>query len=172
MLVILKISHFNQSQLLSQLRVDKDVSMFLLAERDIIHEFLRGCGRLPKYQRTSMRSDKNGGWNSMTVELLGIEAGANLCTTHLGPIGFRNGTHAKCIQSRDFREDNEKGFRPCIKAMADLTNIKAVVVAQEKLVAMLRDMGETQAANWMKDEWTGLKEARHPLVFSQGPGGR
>ncbi len=49
----------------------------------------------------------------MTVELLGIEAGANSCTTHLGPIGIKNGKHAKYIQSWDFRKDNEKGFRQC-----------------------------------------------------------
>ena len=108
----------------------------------------------------------------MTVELLGIEAGANSCTTHLGPIGFRNGTHAKYIQSRGFREDNQKGFRPCVKAIADLTNVNAAVVEQEKLVAMLRDMGEERAADWMEDEWTGLKEGQYPLAFSPGPGGR
>ena len=61
----------------------------------------------------------------MTVELLGMKAGANSCSTHLGPIGFKNGTHAKYIQSREFREDNEKGFRPCVKAIADLTNVNA-----------------------------------------------
>jgi hypothetical protein len=91
-----------------------DVSTFLLAERGIMHEFLSGGGRLPKYPWTSTRSYKNGGWKSMTVELLGMKAGANLCSTHLGPIRFKNGTHAKYIQSREFREDNEKGFRPCV----------------------------------------------------------
>ncbi len=53
----------------------------------------------------------------MTVELLGMKAGANSCSKHLGPIGFKNGTHAKYIQSREFREDNEKGFRPCVKTL-------------------------------------------------------
>jgi hypothetical protein len=101
----------------------------------------------------------------------GIEAGANSCTTHLGP-QVKNGTHAKYIQSREFREDNEKGFRQCVKAMADLTNFNAAELAQEKLVVMLRNMGEEQAAEWMEDEWTGFKEGRYPLAFSQGPGGR
>ena len=50
----------------------------------------------------------------MTVELTGMKEGANSCATHLGPIGFKNGTHAKYIESREFREDNEKGFRPCV----------------------------------------------------------
>jgi hypothetical protein len=68
------------------------------------------------------------------------------------------GTSTKYIDSREFREDNEQGFRPCIKAIADLTNMNAAVVAQEKLVGMLRDMGEMRAAIWMEDEWTGLKE--------------
>jgi hypothetical protein len=83
-----------------------------------------------------------------------------------------SGTHAKYIDSREFREDNEKGFRPCIKAIADLTNINAAVVAQEKLVVMLRDMGEMWAAIWMEGEWTRLKEGRYPIAFSLGPGGR
>ncbi len=108
----------------------------------------------------------------MTVELLGIKAGANSCSTHLGPIWFKNGTHAKYIQSREFKEDNEKGFRPWVKAIADLTNVNAAVVAQEKLVAMLSDMGEELAADWMESEWTGPKEGRYPLAFSEGPGGR
>ncbi len=90
----------------------------------------------------------------------------------IGPIGFKNGTHAKYIESREFREDTEKGFRPCVKAIADLTNVNAAVVAQEKLVAMLRDMGEERAAVWMEDEWTGTKEGLYPLAFSGGPGGR
>ena len=60
----------------------------------------------------------------MTVELMGMKEGANSCATHLGPIGFKNGTHAKYIESREFREDNEKGFRPCVKVIADLTNVK------------------------------------------------
>ena len=108
----------------------------------------------------------------MTVELMGMKEGANSCATHLGPIGFKNGTHAKYIESQEFREDNEKGFRPCVKAIADLTNVNAAVVAQEKLVAMLRDMGEERAAVWMEDEWTGTTEGRYPLAFSGGPGGR
>ncbi len=108
----------------------------------------------------------------MTVELLGIEAGANSCTTHLGPIGFKNGTHAKYIQSQEFREDNKKGFRLCVKAIADLTNVNTAVVAQEKLVVMLCNMGEELEADWMEDEWTGLKEGQYPLAFSLGPGGR
>ncbi len=112
----------------------------------------------------------------MTVDVMQIKEWANSCTTHLGPIGYKNGTHAKYIDSRDFREDNEKGFRPCIKAIlaaiADLTNINAAVVAQEKLVVMLHNMGETLAAIWMEDEWTGLKEGRYPIAFSLGPGGR
>jgi hypothetical protein len=141
---------------------------------DIFDKFLSGGGLLPKYQWTSTLSDKNGGWNTMTVELLGIAAGANTCTPHLGPIGFKNGTHPKYIDSQDFRKDNEKGFRQCFKAIADLTvtNIDVVVFAQEKLVGMLRDIGEARAAYRMEDEWTGLKEGRYPIAFSQGPGGR
>jgi hypothetical protein len=52
MFVILKISHFNYSWLLSQPRADKDMLTFLLSELGIIHEFLWGGGRLPKYQWT------------------------------------------------------------------------------------------------------------------------
>jgi hypothetical protein len=148
------------------------VATFLLAERGNIDEFLQSGGRLPKYPRTSTRSDKNGGWDVMTVDVLQIKEGANSCTTHLEPIGYKNGTHAKYIDSREFRDYNEKGFRPCIKSIADLTNINAAVVAQEQLVVMLRDMGETRAAIWMEDEWTGLKEGRYPIAFSLGPGGR
>ncbi len=47
MFVILKISHFNESQFLSQLRADKDVLTFLLPERGIIHEFLTGVAGYP-----------------------------------------------------------------------------------------------------------------------------
>ncbi len=108
----------------------------------------------------------------MTVEFLGMKAGANSCSTNLGQIRFKNGTHAKYIQSLEFREDNKEGFRQCFKKIADLTNVNAAVVAQEKLVAKLQDMGEELAAYWMEDEWTGPKEGQYPLAFSKGPGGR
>ncbi len=37
---------------------------------------------------------------------------------------------------------------------------QTAVVAQEKLVAMLHDMGEERAADWMEDEWTSPKEGQ------------
>jgi hypothetical protein len=49
---------------------------------------------------------------------------------------------------------------------------QTAVVAQEKLVVMLRDMGEERAADWMEDEWTSPKEGQYTLAFSEGPGGR
>jgi hypothetical protein len=72
----------------------------------------------------------------MTIELLEMPDGANSCTTHLGPIVFKNGTHAKYIDNQDFLEDTEKGFRERTKAIVDLTNVNAAVIAQEKLVAI------------------------------------
>ncbi len=73
----------------------------LSGERPVIDVFLQGGGRLPKYQWTSTQSDKNGGWNTMTEELLEMQEGANLCAMHLGLIGFKTGTHAKYIDHRD-----------------------------------------------------------------------
>ena len=91
---------------------------YLLPERGIIHEFLRGGGQLPKYPwtRTSTQTVSQG-------------------------------------DSRPYQR-------------------QTAVVAQEKLVAMLRNMGEERAADWMEVEWTSPKEGRYPLAFSEGPGGR
>lgn len=92
------------------------MSTFLLPERGIIHEFLWGGGRLPKYPWTSTQTVCQG-------------------------------------DSRPYQG-------------------QTAVVAQEKLVAMLRNMGEERAADWMEVEWTSPKEGRYPLAFSEGPGAR
>jgi hypothetical protein len=98
----------------------------------------------------------------MTAELLGMKAVFNAPW----PDRVQEWNTCQVHQSREFREDNEKGFRPCVKAIADLTNVNAAVVAQEKLLVMLRDMGEERAADWIEDEWTSPKEGQYPLAFS------
>ena len=90
---------------------------------------------------------------------------------HLGIIGFRNGTHAKYIADRAFREDNEDGFRPMIRKIADITNVNLAVIAQEKFVEHLVQVNERTAADWQLSEWTG-ENGRYPLVYSCGPGAR
>ena len=127
---------------------------------------------LPRFPWTSSRSDFNFGWDDLTVNILGLER-ANTCTTHLGIIGFRNGTHAKYILNREFREDNEEGFRPMIRKIADLTNTQLVAIAQEKFVEHLFEIQESDAAVWQRGEWSLPGQGgRYPLAFSMGPGGR
>ncbi len=77
-------------------------------------------------------SDFNYGWDDLTVTILGLEQ-ANTCSTHLGIIGYRNGTvctHTKYIQNREYQEDNKEGFRPMISKIADLTNTQLVVIGK------------------------------------------
>ena len=104
-----------------------NVFMQLKAERRVIDllcqeriQHAAGAEPLPTFPWTSSRSDANDGWGHLTIDVLGLPK-ANKCTTHLGIIGFRNGTHAKYIADRAFREDNEDRFRSMIRKIADIT---------------------------------------------------
>ena len=76
---------------------------------------------------------------------------------HLGIIGSRNGTHAKYIADRAFREDNEDGFRPMIRKIADITNVNLAVKAQEKFVEHLVDIDEIPVGLFLRS-WSKVRE--------------
>ena len=125
---------------------------------------------MPKFPWTLSRSDANDGWDHLSINMVGLPK-ANKCSTHLGIIGFRNGTHAKYITDRAFREDNEDGFRPMICKIADITNVNLAVIAQEKFVEHLVEINERTAADWQLREWTG-ENGLYPLAYSCGPEAR
>ena len=150
-----------------QLRGDRRVINLLCQERLTLPD---GVEPLPRFPWTSARSDANDGWDHLTIDVLGLPK-ANKCATHLGIIGFRNGTHAKYITDRAFREDILDGFRPMIRKIADITNINLAVIAQDKFVEHLVAIDERAAAEWQQLEWTG-ENGRYPLAYSSGPGAR
>ncbi len=150
-----------------QLRAEQRVIQLLGQERQTIPY---GAELIPRFPWTSARSDANDGWHHLTIDVLRLPK-ANKCATHLGIIGFRNGTHAKYIADRAFREDTEEGFRPMIRKIADITNINLAVIAQDKFVEHLIEINERTAADWQRGEWTG-ENRQYPLAYSLGPGGR
>jgi hypothetical protein len=150
-----------------QLRAERQVIDLLCQERQTIPD---GAGPLPRFAWTSARSDANDEWDHLTIDVLGLPK-ANKCATHLGIIGFRNGTHAKYIADIAFREDTEDGFWPMIRMIADITNINLAVIAQDKFVEHLVEINKRTAADWQRGEWTG-ENGRYPLACSCGPGAR
>jgi hypothetical protein len=134
-----------------QLRAERRVIQLLGQERQTIPD---GAEPIPSFPWTSARSDANDEWNYLTIDVLRLPK-ANKCATHLGIIGFRNGTHAKYIADRAFRADTEEGFLPMISKIANITNINLAVIAQDKFVEHLIEINERTSADWQRGEWTG-----------------
>ena len=68
--------------------------------RPVVRQMLPdGEEPLPRFPWTSAQSDASDGWDHSTIDVLGLPK-ANKCATHLGIIGFRNGTHGKYIADR------------------------------------------------------------------------
>mmetsp|Transcript_52048 Transcript_52048/g.108704 ORF Transcript_52048/g.108704 Transcript_52048/m.108704 type:complete len:242 (-) Transcript_52048:1056-1781(-) len=147
---------------LKKMREERSIVDFLSLDRSPCSQ---GMDPLPVFPWTSTRSDFNPGWQDLTTSVIGLDR-ANTCATHLGIIGYRNGTHAKYIESREFREDNDEGFRPMIRKIADLTNIQHVVIAQRKFVQHLESINEFRAAAWIRDTWleSGGGTLEHTLL--------
>ena len=152
------------------MRKERSIIDFLSLDRSTCSQAMDPVPVFP-WMLTRSESDFNPGWQDLTTSLIGLDR-ANTCATHLGIIGYRNGTHAKYTESREFCENNDEGFRPMICKIADLTNIQLVVIAQRKFVQHLESINEFRAATWIRDTWSESGGGTYPLAYFLSPGGR
>ena len=140
---------------LDQLRGFEKVEEWIALEPEtvVINGFDYGTVR--KILWTGAMGDNNAGWQAFVQRVLGFLA--NLCYTHLGPIGANNGTHDKHLSHKVFRKVK---FQELLYAISRITNIHVAKIAQSGLVDVIRNLPDEAGAEWFEDNWTGEQKGR------------